>query len=170
MYSQENNRLVNKLWITSSLEYRVEDKYMRLWISLIMAGVTAAFALGGFLKIVELITDEKVYTLLLNVDYFPVIQDWQMGEGTEFSLHIFVSIVLVIGLYWVSKQLRLYWKIYPYIIVNIILGGLLYLTTAFSERTPYILDVTAFIYWEVGHLIYGAIVGCFILFIKTKKV
>lgn len=142
---------------------------MKVCIKLIVPGVLAAFVLGGFLKIVEQITGETVYVLLLNVDYFPIIKDWEMNEILDFSLHVFVSIGLVIILYWVFNRLGVSRNIYPYVIANLMIGFTLFFTTAFSNRTPDILDVAAFTYWIVGHLIYGVVVGCFNVYIDVKR-
>lgn len=142
---------------------------MKWLIRLIIAGVIPAFALGAFLKIVEQITGKAVYVLLLNVDYFPIVQDWEMSETLEFLLHVFVSVILVIILYFGFGRLGIYRKVYPYILASLTIGGVLFLTTVFSEWTPDVRDVSAFIYWMIGHLIYGALVGCILLYLDDKK-
>lgn len=142
---------------------------MRWLIKLIIAGVLSALALGVFLKIVEQVTGKAVYMLLLNVDYLPIVQDWKIGEMQEFMLHVFVSVILVIALYFGFGRLGIYRKVYPYILASLTIGGGLFLTTAFSERTPDVTDVAAFIYWMVGHLIYGALVGCILFYLHDKK-
>lgn len=145
------------------------DKHMKLLIKLILAGVFSAFILGGFLKVVQQVTGKAVYTLLLNVDYFPIVQNWQMGETMEFLLHVITSVILVLVLYVGIGKIGVKRKCYPYILANLAIGGVLFLTTAFSVRTPDIMDIVAFIYWMAGHLIYGIVVGFFLFEIAEKK-
>lgn len=135
---------------------------MKVFVKLVMIGILSGLVLGGLLKTVEQLTDKQVYRLLLNVDYFPIIQDWPMNEMQDFLLHMVVSVGLVIVLY-----LTLGKKVNRYIILSVLIGGMLYLTTAFSDRTPALTDMMAFIYWMVGHLIYGIIIGIFVV-LMTK--
>lgn len=143
----------------------VGENSMKIFVKLAVIGIFSGLILGGFLKAVQQLTTIPVYVLLLNVDYFPVIQDWQMNEMQEFFLHMVVSVGLVIVLYVTLGRLEIHRKIHPYITMNVLIGGLLFLTTVLSDRTPALLDRTAFIYWMVGHLIYGVVVGILI----TKK-
>ncbi|UJL46118.1 hypothetical protein KFZ58_17425 [Virgibacillus sp. NKC19-16] len=135
---------------------------MKIFLNLVVIGIVSGLVLGGVLKTVEQLTGKLVYTLLLNVDYFPVIQDWPLNEVQDFLLHIVVSVGLVIVLYFTLDN----GKIHHYIVMSVLIGGLLYLTTAFSGRTPALTDVTALMYWLMGHLIYGIIVGILIVLMK----
>lgn len=140
----------------------------RLW-KLISVGVISGFILGGFLKMVEHDTGKAVYVLLLNVDYIPVIKDWNMNEAVEFGLHLLVSVLLVLCIYFLFKRWKLQNQILPYIIVNVLIGCVLYFTTQFSERTPDLTDMTALMYWIVGHLMYGISVWVLVLLLVEKR-
>ncbi|MEC5424368.1 hypothetical protein QGM71_12785 [Virgibacillus sp. C22-A2] len=141
---------------------------MKIVFKLVTSGILSGLVLGVFLKVVEEVSEKTVYTLLLNIDYFPIIQYWKLSETVEFTLHIIVSVLFAAVLYFLFKQRNIHKKISAYIVGSIFVGGLLYLTTAFSDRTPVLTDSAAFIYWMVGHLIYGVIVGC-LLSIKKKE-
>ncbi|CAM3958823.1 hypothetical protein [Mesobacillus zeae] len=67
------------------------------------AGLVSGVFLGLFLKVIEFSTSEKVYTLLLNVDYVPVLKRYQFSELVEFVLHLIVSVVLGIGVSFVLR-------------------------------------------------------------------
>lgn len=123
--------------------------------------------LGAFLKIVQAVTGKQVYTLLLNVDYLPVIKNWELGEGLEFTLHLGVSVMLVFVLYTVFVRRGLSENFSPYVVANVLIGALLFLTTSFSNRTPEFTDGAAFLYWLAGHLVYGVVIG--ILISRIKK-
>lgn len=129
---------------------------------LILIGVSSSLVLGALLKTIQIITGKKVYVLLLNVDYFPILKDIQLSDFVEFLLHVLVSIILVFILYDGLKRINNQARVSYYVAINGCIGAFLYITTSFSERTPEFLDIPAFSYWVVAHLIYGATVGLFI--------
>jgi len=133
---------------------------------LTLIGIVSGGIFGLLFKVIEQLTGKRVYTLLLNVDYFPLLKDWELNEVVEFSLHIAVSIVVVWILYVGLKKIEYEYRISLYIWANILIGGLLYFTTTFSERTPELTDMVAFTYWIGGHIIFGALVG---ILIKIRR-
>jgi uncharacterized membrane-anchored protein YitT (DUF2179 family) len=62
------------------------------------AGIVSGIFLGLILKLVEYVTGLKVYTLLLNVDYVPLLRNYEITELGEFALHIVISIILAIAI------------------------------------------------------------------------
>lgn len=102
-----------------------------------------------------------MYTLLLNVDYVPILKNIELTEIVEFGLHMVISIVLayVINFYIIRKELGKE-SIYHFVIrYSLIVGLLLFPTTVLSERTPSITNTYAFLFWMVGHWIYGLVLG-----------
>ena len=67
---------------------------------------SSGVALGLFLNLIESVIGLKVYTLLLNVDYIPILKNFKLSELIEFLLHLVVSVVLslVIHVYLVNKD------------------------------------------------------------------
>ncbi|GAB3048488.1 hypothetical protein [Virgibacillus ainsalahensis] len=145
---------------------------MKAFLKLVAIGIIAGGILGVFLKLIEKVTDKPVYTLLMNVDYIQVLKDAQLNARMELLLHLIVSVLLVIVLYFVFQKYGVHLKVSSYIVSNAGIGVLLYGITAFSDRTPDLLDLQAFLYWISGHLIYGAVVWVmfFIPTIFTKRV
>ncbi|MFZ3579193.1 hypothetical protein [Virgibacillus sp. DJP39] len=141
---------------------------MKRLLTLIGIGSLAGVALGYFLKWIQIISGEKVYVLLLNIDYMPLLGSWLTTEIAEFTLHVCVSIILVIVLYYSIKKLNLRQNLLIYILMNIVIGVLLWGTTTLSNRTPEFGDVTAFFYWLTGHALFGSIVGLLIKLVKTE--
>lgn len=123
----------------------------------ILAGIVSGLFLGLFLKVIERVTGIKVYTLLLNVDYVPFLNQIKLHETIEFGLHLIISIVLSLlimkflgGKRW-GKGTK-----YSFIIgTSIIIGLILFPTTALSARTPELSSLAALSYWLVGHGLYG---------------
>lgn len=131
---------------------------------LMLIGIVAGGIFGLFLKVVQQFTGKKVYTLLMNVDYVPILKDLQLNEFVEFSLHIVVSVILVWILYFGLGSIGYEQSIFIYMWINVVIGGFLYATTVFSERTPEITDIVALTYWLGGHIIFGLLVGIMIRF------
>lgn len=129
---------------------------------LIWIGIITGSIFGFLFLFIEKFTNKKVYTLLMNVDYFPLIKDWNLHEIIEFALHLIVSVIVVFIIYYGLRKLGREQRTSLYIWINILIGGLLYLTTTFSERTPELVDLVAFTYWLGGHAIFGALVGIMI--------
>jgi hypothetical protein len=114
-----------------------------------------------FLKLIQSITSLKVYTLLLNVDYIPILKDIKLAEVVEFGLHMVISIGLAfaINFYFSRKELGKE-AIQRFVIrISLIVGLLLFPTTLLSERTPPITSIYAFLFWMAGHWIYGLVLG-----------
>jgi len=127
----------------------------------VWAGISAGILLGLFLKIIEHITSLEVYTLLLNVDYVPLLNELKLSELVEFALHLVISILLSIALAiflkqknW-SRRRSLFWVSLACLAV----GLLLYPTTVLSDRTPELSDPAALLFWLAGHLLYGIALG-----------
>lgn len=129
----------------------------RNFMKAVAAGIISGLALGFFLKMAESLTGMKVYTLLLNVDYVPVLNRFRLPEWGEFSLHLVISVLLSIVLYFYQRKYSLSagWVVK----ISLAIGLLLYPTTLLSERTPGIFSGYAFFLWMTGHGIFGIILG-----------
>lgn len=134
-------------------------------------GILTGVFLAVFLKFMQSITGHKVYTLLLNVDYIPIVKEYAFPEVIEVFFHLMVSIVLCIILVILydksSGFIRNHAIWFPFL-VNIAIGLLLYPTTSFSDRTPPVTSMVSLFWWMVGHAVYGFFVGVLISR-KTKS-
>ena len=129
------------------------------WLRIVGIGLGTGLLLSVLYKLIEKTTGNKVYTLLLNVDYIPVFKEFEFPESAEVSFHLVVSIGLCFVLFFVIRKLRVTRIILFCSAINVGIGMLLYPTTAFSERTPPIDSIPSVSYWLIGHLIYGVLVG-----------
>ncbi|PIC63773.1 hypothetical protein CSV79_10055 [Sporosarcina sp. P13] len=128
-----------------------------VWIGLI----TGIF-LALFLKLVQAVMGNKVYTLLLNVDYIPIVKNYQFPEVIEVSFHLIISVILCIVLVLLLDKSTAFIRnrvMYFSFLINIAIGLLLYPTTLFSNRTPSFTDAVSLFWWIVGHALYGLLVG-----------
>ncbi|WP_338592256.1 hypothetical protein V6669_07285 [Paenibacillus sp. Y5S-9] len=141
-------------------------KHSLPWISGILTGVLSGVILGFFLKVIQANTGEQVYTLLLNIDFVPGLPP-TLPEFIEFALHLIVSVVIgIYYLWWVRHSGRPMFK-------GILLGAassLLYIPLSqLSPRVPDLYDVAAILYWIVGHLLFGIMLGMCGKYIMNAK-
>ncbi|MCA0969617.1 hypothetical protein LCM20_03295 [Halobacillus litoralis] len=125
-----------------------------IWI-----GTISGIVLGLFLWFVEMATGRKVYTLLMNVDFIPVIGDIEWPVYMEWLFHMIISwIIGILYVYilkhWIQDTRRNQW-------------GLSILLTAFAsttyvpltilaiKETPSLTDGVAILYWLIGHVLYA---------------
>lgn len=147
------------------------QRQFNIWFVL-LAGITTGLGLGVLFKIVEKLTSIKVYTLLLNIDYFPGMKDVVVPELIGFLLHMIVSIsfafCVALYLFYRKKSVN---KIMKFsIISSIIIGVALFPTTALSEVTPPLTDLAALTIWLLGHTGYGWLLGRILLKALTPPV
>ncbi|GKV68672.1 hypothetical protein NCCP2716_11700 [Sporosarcina sp. NCCP-2716] len=124
-------------------------------------GLLSGLVLTFLFKWTEAVTGEKIYTLLLNVDYIPIFGEVSYPEWLEVAFHLIVSVAVAFG-FLLMYRLRPQWHRHAVPIctaVSVLIGILLFPTTALSDRTPAITDGTALLYWLIGHAIFGALLG-----------
>ncbi|MEH6882539.1 hypothetical protein V7Z92_01165, partial [Priestia megaterium] len=74
---------------------------LRLGISI---GMLSGIILGLCLKWIEWLTGKQVYTLLLNVDFIPIIGPIQWPEWVEFVFHLLIAVAIgIVFVYIVGK-------------------------------------------------------------------
>jgi uncharacterized membrane protein YagU involved in acid resistance len=123
----------------------------------ILAGLISGTALGLFLKGIEAMTGEKVYVLLLNVDF---LYSSSLPEVAEFILHLAVAaligILYVITLKFFTIQTLV--KKGLTAITLTIPAILLYfpLTSLAKKETPAFNDYAAIGWWTAGHILFAA--------------
>lgn len=126
-----------------------------------IASLVAGCLFGIFFKVVENLTGSRVYTLLLNVDYIPILKNYRFPEVIEFSFHLVISWFITAILYTLRNKYK--WNngtlIRNSIVLQMIIGCMLFPTTTFSTRTPNFTDFYAFSWWLAGHILYGILVG-----------
>lgn len=137
----------------------------RLWAKGAFTGLLSGTFLGLFLKMIEITSGVKVYTLLLNVDYFPILKNYHLPELIEFVFHLIISAVLAVSLLLLIRKYR--WNRFQIIVRTLLItffkGVLLYPTTELSDRTPELTSISAIVFWLFGHLLYGLLLSVFFI-------
>lgn len=125
-----------------------------IWI-----GFWSGLVLGLLLKWIQSVTGEQVYTLLLNVDFIPVIGDVQWSEITEFIFHMIIA--LIIGVVFVFIAKRRDYSFGQLVIISLLMSApfpFLYFVLswlAVEADVPAATDWGAFLYWIFAHLTYA---------------
>lgn len=142
---------------------------MKKALQLLGIGLVTGLVLSVFFKWVEQATGHKVYTLLLNVDYMPIFRNYSYSEPVEVLFHLIVSIVLVFVLEFVMGKKSIKQIISFCVVINLLIGVLIYPTTGLSARTPPIDSVPAIVYWLIGHIVYGFLLGILLTCTRWKR-
>lgn len=131
---------------------------MALIKPIFLTGSVTGLVLGFFLKGVQLFTGEGVYTLLLNVDFIPVINQVRWPEWIEFFFHLIVSFFIATGFFNILPKIKR-----PYVTASLLTipAVLLYfpLSALAHKPVPEMNDLQAFGWWAAGHILYALILG-----------
>ncbi|OWR30841.1 hypothetical protein CDO73_09645 [Saccharibacillus sp. O23] len=129
-------------------------------------GLITGTMLGLVLKMIQAMSGHRVYRLLLNADYVPLLGRFRLTETAEFVIHLLISAVLcaLLGLIGrrIAKRRRLSASNAAAItaVVGLLIGALLYPTTLLSAGgTPPIDSLPAWTWWLAVHLLYGFVSG-----------
>lgn len=139
------------------------EEHMKTFINrqVLIASFVAGCLFGAFFKAVENLTGSRVYTLLVNVDYIPILKNYRFPEGIEFSFHLVISWFITAIVFAIRHKYK--WNnvtlIKNSVLIQIFIGCMLFPTTIFSNRTPTFTDYDALFWWLVGHVLYGIMVG-----------
>ncbi len=125
-----------------------------LWI-----GTLSGIVLGLYMWFVEMATGKKIYTLLMNVDFIPVIGGVDWPVYMEWLFHMIISwIIGVLYVYalknWISDTIRNQWRLSIFLTAG---ASTTYvpLTLLAIKETPDLTDGVAITYWLVGHVLYA---------------
>lgn len=127
-----------------------------IWI-----GFWSGLLLGLLLKWIQRVTGEQVYTLLLNVDFVPLIGRVEWSEPAAFAFHIAISLLISIAYVYLAKR-RLY-SFGQLTMLSLLMCSPLFLLyfplSSLAQRTdvPGLTDVGAFLYWIFAHLTYALV-------------
>ena len=121
-------------------------------------GLVSGAFLGFFLKGMQAWTGIKVYVLLLNVDFIPLLGEYTLPEWLEFLFHLLISCFIGVMFVYLVKRMNLTMK------GTWILSFLLTLPTIFLyfplsylavKEVPALLNGAAVLLWATGHFLYA---------------
>ena len=125
-----------------------------LWL-----GCATGAILGIILWIVEAITGEKVYTLLMNIDFIPILGSIDWPWWMEWGFHLMLAVAIaIVYIAWIRFQTEgeksARWATS---LLLSVMAAITYfpLTDLAIKETPPIDDVSAIFYWFLAHFIYS---------------
>jgi hypothetical protein len=133
-----------------------------------IGGIISGIIMSVFLKVIEELTHLRVYTLLLNVDYIPLLKRVTSNKPLELILHLIVAVIVSVGWFVVLQKINLTKQKsrISTIMMAMCIGLLLYPSTIMSERTPSLSSFPSLGFWLLGHLVFGILLS---LFYKRDK-
>ncbi|WP_077324222.1 hypothetical protein [Virgibacillus siamensis] len=132
---------------------------MKQLMKLTAIAIIAGIVLAGLLNIIQSLTGNHAYILLFNMDYIPLLKQWNNTYGAGMVFHFATCIASVIVLFYLLKPLQRSLTFLPYFLTYTIGGGILYSLTALTELPPALTDTTAWGIWTLGHGVYGIVIG-----------
>ncbi|MGM0844449.1 MAG: hypothetical protein ACQEUT_05690 [Bacillota bacterium] len=123
-----------------------------------LLGVISGIIMGVLLKIIEAATDQKVYTLLLNVDFIPILGEIKWPEMVEFIFHLVVSVLLGLIFYYLSEKWGLnFWQRLGLSSALTLPALFLYfpLSLLAQKEVPAIDNWEAILYWSGAHFLFA---------------
>lgn len=133
--------------------------FRRIIVDSLFIGVLSGLMMGLLLKFCETLTDIKVYTLLLNVDFIPLIGQIAWDEPIEFIFHLLMSIVIAFVFIILVEFFRMKALVVSLWIVSIIIclpaiGSYFILSRLTNKDVSQWNDWVAFTYWCIAHVFY----------------
>lgn len=140
----------------------------------LLLGSISGFVLGLMFKWIETNMKIKIYTLLLNIDFIPLIGKRNWGEPMEFIFHILFSCLVCftyVFIIEVKKVTQLKSYIYWAIVVTFPTVPLYFpLSSLAIKNVPASHDLHSFLFWGIGHIIYALVLGWLgSIILKNKK-
>ena len=133
------------------------------------SGIISGLIMAGFLRVVESMTQIKVYTLLLNVDYIPIAKLATGIEWLELSMHMVIAVAIswFIANVFIPRIATRERAIASIVVFSLFIGVVLFPSTLMSDRTPSFSDGEAWMWWLSAHLLYGWVLG--LLLVKNTE-
>lgn len=135
---------------------------METFLMLILIGAISGIILAGVMKLVRIVTGNKADILLYNMDYIPVLKQWDHLKVTGLIFHYVTCIASAVILYYLLIPFDLVYAIWPYIFVFTLGGSILYFLSALTRTPPDHRDWISWFNWTASHSIFGFAVGVLI--------
>ncbi|QPC46206.1 hypothetical protein [Mangrovibacillus cuniculi] len=125
----------------------------------LIVGTLSGFVLGFSLKWIEMLMDKKVYILLLNIDFIPILGEYTFAEWIEFAFHLIISLIIgILYVFILEKGILGSW-LNKWSLAAVLTFPTLFLYFPLSmlaiKDVPPPTDYLAFLYWVIGHVLYA---------------
>jgi hypothetical protein len=120
-------------------------------------GILSGLILGVILKLIESLTNQKVYILLLNIDFIPLLGSIKWPEPIEFFFHLVVSLFLGLIFYYLSNRRSAGYKQRMLLSASMTFPAILMyfpLSALAIKEVPEVNNWEAFFCWTGAHLLF----------------
>ncbi|MFC3418569.1 hypothetical protein ACFOLA_03655 [Salinicoccus hispanicus] len=135
---------------------------MVVFLKLVLAGAVSGVVFTLIMKLIRLTTGNKADVLFYNIDYIPILKKWSDSRVLGILFHYFFCMASAVMMHLLLIPFEYEMEIRAYIIVSTVGGSILYFLTRLSKTPPASDDHMAWLYWTLGHAIFGACVGLMI--------
>ncbi|WP_421384382.1 hypothetical protein ACOJQI_07055 [Bacillus salacetis] len=121
---------------------------------------------------VESLTNQKVYTLLLNIDFVPLLGTIEWPEAIEFFFHLVVSWLLGLTFYYLSCRWGSGFKQRWFLAASLTIPALFMyfpLSVLAIKEVPEVNNWEAFLYWIIAHFLFMLSMVLLYPFLKGEK-
>lgn len=134
---------------------------MRL-IKLMTTGIIGGVTLTFVMYFINIATGNKAYILLYNVDYIPILRQFQDSTIVGFVFHFVFCMISVIVLFYLLKYFHIENYFLPYLFTYSIGSAILYFLSFLTNKPPLSSDEVSWLYWTMSHILFGIVVGLLI--------
>lgn len=136
---------------------------------LTLIGLISGTVLASFMQIIYIITGNKAYFLLYNVDYIPLLHYYESSVIVMISFHFIFCILSIVILFYLLKFFHLEYHLLPYFLVYTIGAGILFFLTLLTKEPPSATNFFSWFYWTLGHVVYSLVVAFLIKYWVREK-
>ncbi|SDJ87557.1 hypothetical protein [Sediminibacillus albus] len=134
----------------------------KITIAGLVSGTISGVLLGCYLWMVEALTDKQVYTLLLNVDFIPILAGYEQ-QLIEWLFHVIISWAIgVVYCFYLWKKQIFSWKkrlLAAAGIAAVAAATYFPLTILFIQEIESPDDLLALGYWVSGHALFAYVLA-----------
>ncbi|GAB3059720.1 hypothetical protein ACFOU0_05250 [Salinicoccus sesuvii] len=135
---------------------------MAVFLKLVLTGIVSGVVFTAILKFIRLVTGNKANMLFYNINYIPILKHWSHSRLLGRLFHYSCCMASVVIMYLLLVPFGYETEILAYVIISTFGGSILYFLTHLSKAPPASDDYMAWLYWTLGHAIFGACVGCMV--------
>ncbi|TVT27644.1 hypothetical protein FO441_08015 [Salinicoccus cyprini] len=132
---------------------------MMIFLKLVLAGAVSGVVFTLVMKLIRLFTGNKADVLFYNIDYIPVLKQWSDHKLLGILFHYFCCIASAVVMYLLLVPFGFETEVWSFVLLSTLGGSILYFLTGLSESPPSSDDYSAWLYWTLGHAVFGACVG-----------
>jgi hypothetical protein len=128
---------------------------MGMFVRILLIGSIAGLILSGWMFLWQQLTGIRVYTLLMNVDFIPLLKQVEWNQLLLNLFHLIISWAIVPVYIMLKRRLTVNKWLIGMIMSTVVAGVYFPLVMLAVKPVPAMGDGYALFIWYTGHLLYG---------------